>query len=120
MEFNKPHGWGSRFQFPENQQINYDGLHISVTDKIVVEMAEKYDNIIAAEIAKAARAAGASDVTVLNKKAIVEALMKQRPEKVKNGTCPRCHRIFLFRVGEVAKGGYCDNCGQAIDWSGTE
>jgi len=116
MEFVKPKEWGSRFQFPENQQINFDGLHMSVTDKIVAQMVDNYETAVAAEIAQAARIAGASDVTVLNKAAIIDALMKQRPEKVRDGTCPRCHRIFLFRSGEVAKGGYCDNCGQALDW----
>ena len=116
MEFIKPKEWGSRFQFPENQQLNFDGLHMSVTDKIVAQMVDNYENVIAAEIAQAARAAGASDVTVLNKAAIIDALMKQRPEKVKDGTCPRCHRIFLFRFGEVSAGSYCNNCGQALDW----
>ena len=80
-QFNKPPGWGSRFQFPENQQINFDGLQMSVTDKIIAQMVDNYDDVIAAEIARAARAAGASDVTVLNKAAIVDALMKRTPKK---------------------------------------
>ena len=37
--FNKPPEWGSRFQFPENLEFNYDGLQASITDKIVVQMA---------------------------------------------------------------------------------
>lgn len=116
MEFVKPVEWGSRFQFPENQQLNFDGLQMSVTDKIVAQMVDNYETAVVAEIAQAARIAGASDVTVLNKAAIIDALMKQRPEKVKDGTCPRCHRIFLFRFGEVSAGSYCNNCGQALDW----
>ena len=31
MQFNKPTEWGSRFQFPENQQINFDGPRSTVS-----------------------------------------------------------------------------------------
>lgn len=79
--FDKSPEWGARFQFPENQEINYDGLHLSVTDKIVTQMVENYDNTIAAEIATVAREIGASDVTVMNKAAIIDALMKRTPKK---------------------------------------
>ena len=44
----------------------------------------------------------------------IEALDKQIPEKVKDGTCPNCYRIFLFYRGEKRKGDYCDNCGKAL------
>lgn len=46
-----------------------------------------------------------------------EALEKQIPKKVTKLVCPSCNRIFLFRHGEKRKGDYCDNCGQALDWS---
>ncbi|MBQ2397763.1 MAG: hypothetical protein II304_12145 [Bacteroidales bacterium] len=46
----------------------------------------------------------------------IKALDKQIPEKVKDGTCPNCFRIFLFRHGEKRKGDYCDNCGKALIW----
>lgn len=49
-----------------------------------------------------------------------EALEKQIPEKVTKSACPSCNRIFLFRHGEKRKGDYCDNCGQALDWSDEE
>lgn len=122
MEFVKPVGWGSRFQFPENQQLNFDGLHMSMTDKIVVQMVDNYENAVAAEIAKAARAAGASDVTVLNKPAIMDALMKRTPqrytrrrytENIDMPCCPACgsDKIFHFRSR------FCPDCGQAIDWT---
>ena len=47
----------------------------------------------------------------------IEALDKQIPKKVTKSACPSCNRIFLFRHGEKRKGDYCDNCGQALDWS---
>ena len=49
----------------------------------------------------------------------IEALEKQIPKKVTKSVCPSCNRIFLFRHGEKRKGDYCDNCGQALDWSDT-
>lgn len=49
-----------------------------------------------------------------------EAIKKQIPQKITEPVCPSCNRIFLFRHGERKKGNYCDNCGQAIDWSGEE
>ena len=47
----------------------------------------------------------------------IVALEKQIPKKVTKLACPSCNRIFLFRHGEKRKGDYCDNCGQALDWS---
>ena len=49
----------------------------------------------------------------------IVALEKQIPKKVTKSVCPSCKRIFLFRHGEKRKGDYCDNCGQALDWSDT-
>ena len=50
-------------------------------------------------------------------KTAIEALEKQIPKKVTKSVCPSCNRIFLFRHSEKRKGDYCDNCGQALDWS---
>ena len=47
----------------------------------------------------------------------IVALEKKIPKKVTKSVCPSCNRIFLFRHGEKRKGDYCDNCGQALDWS---
>lgn len=119
---NKPVEWGSRFQFLENQEINYDGLLASVTDRIVVQMVEDYENVVAAEIAAAARACGASDVTVLNKAAIIDALMKRTPKKFKRQSytpnfvmevCPTCRSDGIFH----SHSRFCPDCGQAIDWT---
>ena len=50
-------------------------------------------------------------------KTAIEALEKQVVKKVTKSVCPSCKRIFLFRHSEKRKGDYCDNCGQALDWS---
>lgn len=117
MTFNKPPEWGSRFQFPENQKIEFDDLKMRVTEKVIVQMIDDYETAVAAEIASAARAAGVSDVTVLNKKAILEALQKQIPKKPVNlakselyGKCAVCGNVVCV----VHR--HCDQCGQALDW----
>ena len=108
--------WGARFNFPENLKIEYDGYSGGISNQIAVKMAEKYDDFIVSQIAMEARAEGICDLTVLNKWAILEAIRKQTPQRVTDGTCPKCHRIFLFKHGETRKGNYCDNCGQALEW----
>ena len=49
-----------------------------------------------------------------------ECIEKQIPKKVTKSVCPSCNRIFLFKHSEKRKGDYCDNCGQALDWSDAE
>jgi rubrerythrin len=114
MEFNKPPEWGSRFQFPENQKFDFDDLQMRVTNKIITQMIDDYETAVASEIASAARAAGVSDVTVLNKKAIMEALERRTPKKPKEDGwlyCPVCGKDVL--QDHVR---FCPDCGQAIDW----
>lgn len=134
MQFNKPPEWGARFQFPENTEVAGDGLTFKMTEKMACSFAEKYDEFIAEEIGREARAAGISDCTVLNKKAILEALNKQIPKKptyvdtrfrnrgkhISDGVsldkcykCPNCwSHIFHVWDSEI----YCPHCGQALDW----
>ena len=52
-----------------------------------------------------------------------EAIKKQIPKKPKyyplsDGQCPSCNAIFDYDWKPKSK--YCQNCGQAIDWSDTE
>ena len=117
MQFNKPTEWGASFQFPENSTVSVDGLKLTVTEKLACEFVEKYDDFIAEEIAREARAAGISDCTVLNKKAILEAIEKHIPKKPVDlkqcglyGRCAVCGKVV--HVGER----YCDQCGQKLDW----
>lgn len=122
MTFNKPPEWGSRFQFPENQKFDFDGLQMRVTDKIVVQMIDDYETAVASEIASAARVAGVSDVTVLNKKAILEALEKQIPQQVIMNQdeilCPTCRydMMGLWDYPDVQDPNYCPICGQKLKW----
>lgn len=125
---------GRRFSFPENQRIESDDLQMRLTEKIFVQMVDNYETAVAEEIASAARAAGVTDCTVLNKKAILDALNKQMPKKptyvdtrfrnhgrhVGDGVsldkcykCPTCWS-HIFHVWDSEK--YCVYCGQALDW----
>lgn len=136
MTFNKPQEWGSRFHFPENLETNCDDLQMRVTEKIYVQMVDNYETAVAEEIASAARYAGVTDCTVLNKKAILDALNKQIPKKptyvdtrfINHGRqigacssidkcykCPTCWS-HIFHVWDSER--YCVHCGQALDWDG--
>ena len=74
--------FGRRYNFPENIHIEYDGLCGNIVNQVVVKMVEKYDSFVADQIAMEARASGVSDLTVLNKTAIMNALKKQIPQQV--------------------------------------
>lgn len=122
MKFNKPDHWGHRFQFPENRQIEYDNLCMRLTDKVAVTIAEKYDDIVVSEIANAARTMGASDVIVLNKMRIMDALMKCTPRKyarikytetINTMCCPTCNSDAI----SIHPSNFCPDCGQAIDYT---
>ena len=115
--------WGSRFNFPENLKIEYDGYNGGISNQIAVKMAEKYDDFIVSQIAMEARAEGVSDLTVLNKWAILNAIKKQIPQKpwyrreedAEGWACPACHMGVTVDHGRI-KDTFCSHCGQAIDW----
>ena len=111
--------WGARFNFPENLQVEYGGYCGSISNEIAVKMAEQYDDFIVSQIAMEARAEGISDLTVLNKWAILNAIKKQIPEKVTtfytqtlSAQCPSCKS----RIESHASHKHCCYCGQALDW----
>ena len=106
--------WGARFNFPENLKIEYDGYSGGISNQIAVKMAEKYDDFIVSQIAMEARAEGVSDLTVLNKWAILNAIKRNTPQKPKEDGwlyCPVCGRDILMDHFK-----FCPDCGQAIDW----
>lgn len=134
MQFNKPPEWGKRFSFPENIQIEHNGIAGSITSEIAIKMAERYEDSVVNQIAMEAKLAGVADCTVLNKAAILEALDKQTPKKpiyvdtrfrnhgrhISCGSsldkcykCPTCWS-HIFHVWDSEK--YCVHCGQALDW----
>lgn len=134
MTFNKPPEWGKRFDFPENVQIEYNGVTGSLTSEIVFKMEERYEDAVVEQIAMEAKLAGVASCTVLNKAAILAALNKQTPKKpifvdtrfrnhgrhigdgvslAKCYKCPNCWS-HIFHVWDSER--YCVHCGQALDW----
>lgn len=108
---------GKRFSFPENVEIQYDNLVHSVTQKMIAQFVDDYDDYIVSQIANTARENGVSELVVLNKTAIMGALNKQIPKKATDiskselyGRCAVCGQVV--HIGNR----YCDQCGQAIDW----
>lgn len=69
-----------------------------------------------------------SDLSVLNKPAIMNALRKQIPQKpirdsLADRACPVCDAYIPFdalndRIEDAPK--FCKECGQALDWSDVE
>lgn len=128
MQFNKPYEWGKKFAFPENVQVEYNGQLGSVISEIAIKMEERYEDAVVEQIAMEAKLAGVGSCTVLNKAAILEALEKQIPQKpdlegdgyydgelvYDTGYCPRCRQDYEI---ECHTPKYCENCGQALDWS---
>lgn len=76
MEFNKMPGFGERFSFPENVEITINGDTISTVREAAVRMVERWEEAVVCEIVKEARMAGYTEVTVLNKEVILEALRR--------------------------------------------
>lgn len=121
-EMTAPVNFGCRYQFPDNMKVEYDGFSGGIVNEIVVKMTEKYDNFIADQIAMEARAAGISDLTVLNKPAIMNALKKAVPQQVTltpdRCLCPGCHydMMGLWDYPDAQDPNYCPICGQKLTW----
>jgi hypothetical protein len=114
--------FGHRYQFPDNMRVEYDGFSGSLINEITVRMAEKYDNFIADQIAMEARTEGISDLTVLNKPAIISALENAIPQHVvleaDKCLCPACKydMMGLWDFPDVQDPNYCPICGQRLRW----
>ena len=108
---------GKRFSFPENIDVQFDNAVHIVTQKVVAQFVDDYDDYIISQIANTARQNGISELVVLNKATIMGALNKQVPKKPADiamselyGNCPVCGNVV--HIGER----YCDQCGQALGW----
>lgn len=101
----------------------------SVIEKIIIERNEKVDNAILGEIQQIAVEEGIETKITLNKKAVVDALRKQIPQKpdyegdgyddsgniiYDTWICPNCGDRYEVDYETHC---YCPMCGQRIDWS---
>lgn len=100
-----------------------------VIEKIIIERNENVDNAILGEIQQIAIEEGIETKITLNKKAVVDALRKQIPEKPNfegdgyddsgnliydTWICPNCEDRYEVDY-EIHQ--YCPMCGQRIDWT---
>ena len=111
--FEKPNNWGTRYRFPENVKLETDGFGARLIENISVQMTDRYEALVVDTIAREARAAGASDVTVLNKQAIVDAFTKRTPRGATRYRGSRCCPNCLEEL--TGRGLFCSTCGQAVD-----
>ena len=83
----------------------------SIVEKIHATSVERHDKVLIDSIVAIAREAGVTDLYILNKEAIVEALRKQIPVKCTDEICPECNRgVAIFSAD------YCPHCGQKLKW----
>ena len=118
----KDFSFGQHLSLPHN--LSFENDTVSTIQKVAVQMQEKIDDAIVAEIIKTAIEQGITDLYILDKKNIMAALQKQIPMKVAysdtySHTCPACGRLMIYDCfGEA--GDFCRDCGQALDWSDVE
>ena len=102
----------------------------TIIEKIIIDRNKTVDNAILGEIQKIATDYGIDTHIVINEKAVVEALEKATPQKVRysnsfpdSAECPRCGRFHYNSWGEggdnLWESSYCLDCGQKLDWSDT-
>ena len=113
----KPYTIGTKISFPEKTEIEFDSEVHRVTQKMCAQIVDDYDSFLVQQIANTARENGISELFVLNKATIMDALNKQMPKKPIDlakselyGRCAVCGKVV--HVGER----YCDQCGQKLDW----
>lgn len=112
-------------------QVDGDSGTMKLVQKIVVDMKENIENEITEAIIEAAKGQGITDLIVLDKKAIIDALQKRTPKKPEYygdgysegklvydyAKCPVCGRNdFEYDINNWGCN-YCPDCGQALDWS---
>ena len=113
-------------------KLDYDGVAnlAKITQNISVQMVDRMDDAVIEAIEKAAKEAGITDLFIINKKSVIDALKKQIPKKpsfspfgyrteandIRFVFCSTCQKHFMNDTDIK----YCPNCGQAIDWSKDE
>lgn len=117
MEFIKKYNLKPSIEFDIKGDIP---LEQTFEYKYAIKVAERFDSAIEEEICKIAAEEGITDLYLLNKETIVDALRKQIAVEPDNDgyhkTCPRCGNPTWRRLGSK----YCDICGQRIQFEKEE
>lgn len=103
------------------------GFEENMILKYAIRTAENFDDAVYTEIIGIAKEKGFTDILLLNKKDIAEALSKQIPKKPNkiewSYECPYCNAdefYLIYDCQKDSKYNHCAKCGQALDWSDTE
>ena len=128
-------GFGLHIPIYQPCEISWkdDSVLSEFAQKVYVECQENLDDAVIKEIVKTAKAEGITDLVLLNKPAIIDALRKQtamKPKIRKFGfksvyyACPCCEQRLISKIdGEFIAGQkyyHCYRCGQKLDWSEEE
>lgn len=98
-------------------KLDDENLMLEITTAVTSARMKALDDEILAEIVRIAKEADITQLVVLDKKNVVEALTKASAKKVYTvhgyrtiKACPVCnHEVIYFSK-------YCDQCGQKLDW----
>ena len=121
--------YGKRYHFPENVKLEEHDGTFSIIEKIYVEKLEKFEEAICEQIAQVAKESGVTDLCILNKKAIVAALVAAYPDNFPdvaevihakwddNGRCTNCggHAPYYAMSDKYYESPYCFVCGAKMD-----
>ena len=99
------------------EETTFDIVH-----EVAIKTAKDFDNSVFGEIRKIAKENGIEKEVVLNETAILNALEKQIPKKLRVDDegwlcCPNCDETFKLHDQFRKRNKYCGKCGQALDWS---
>jgi 6-phosphogluconate dehydrogenase len=124
--------YGEHYKFQDN---SFATSVTEITQKIAVIMNDNVENAIIDKIIQEAKQEGVTDLFILNKQAIMEAIKKQIPakaiphkvdvEKIKIRGVNWCKNTTIYKcpccddfISITNK--HCHECGQALDWGDTE
>lgn len=115
--------FAKRFFLDDNVEITMNGDTVTTYRQLMFRMAEQWDKHFIDEIVKEARVCGMTEVVVMNKRAIMDALTKQMPKVpierehgyVTDIYCAVCKKQQKNR--SRSKGSWhCERCGQKLFW----
>lgn len=109
-------------QQPTDITVSEDGVVSQEIKHMVQWVNTRLDEDVIRSICKMARAEGVTDVTILDKEAIITALRKssQEPPRLdENGfvSCPCCGKSVVNHWNARINPPHCMMCGQALDWN---
>ena len=120
-----------QIRVPEiNLETLQDRTLCNMTQKLVAQVVDKTDEVIIDAIVAEAARAGVTDLFLIDRQFVLEALIKHTPRNVvlkqgnvltepKHFACPTCGNFFGYlysKPKEEICTAYCPDCGQSLEW----